>query len=101
MGSVVALLRYPLKSAHGEQLRSVHVEELGLCGDRVWACLDRMDGTVGSAKHPGRWGRLLEVTVQVDEHGSELAVRVQGQQAVAGSAGADALLSEHLGRRCC
>jgi len=98
VGHVVSLLRYPLKSAHGEQLRAVYVDVEGVRGDRSWACLDDADGTVGSAKHPERWGRLLEVTAQVDEHSSEVVVQVQGRRAVAGSEQADALLSKHLGR---
>jgi len=98
VGHVVSLLRYPLKSARGEQLRAVRVDVEGVRGDRGWACLDEADGTVGSAKHPDRWGRLLEVTAQVDEHSSGVVVQVQGRRAVAGSEQADALLSEHLGR---
>ncbi len=94
MGHVVSLLRYPLKSAHGEQLRAVYVDVEGVRGDRSWACLDDADGTVGSAKHPERWGRLLEVTAQVDEHSSEVVVQVQGRRAVAGSEQADALLKQ-------
>jgi len=98
VGRVVSLLRYPLKSARGEQLRAVRVDVEGVRGDRGWACLDEADGTVGSAKHPDRWGRLLGVTAQVHEHSSEVVVQVQGRRAVTGSEQADALLSEHLGR---
>jgi len=98
VGHVVLLLRYPLKSARGEQLRAVRVDVEGVRGDRSWPALTRRSGTVGSAKHPERWGRLLEVTAQVDEHSSEVAVQVQGRRAVAGSEQADALLSRHLGR---
>jgi len=98
VGRVVSLLRYPLKSARGEQLRAVRVDVEGVRRDRGWACLDEADGTVGSAKHPDRWGRLLGVTAQVDEHSSEVVVQVQGRRVVAGSEQADALLSEHLGR---
>ena len=98
MGHVASLFRYPLKSARGEQLRAVRVDVEGVRGDRGWACLDDADGTVGSAKHPDRWSRLLEVTAQVDEHSSGVVVQVQGRRAVAGSEQADALLSEHLGR---
>ena len=57
----------------------------GVRGDRGWACLDEADGTVGSAKHPDRWGRLLGVTAQVDEHSSEVVVQVQGRRAVPGA----------------
>jgi len=98
VGHVVSLLRYPLKSARGEQLRAARVEVEGVRGDRSWACLDEADGTVGSAKHPDRWGRLLGVTAQADEHSGEVVVQVQGRRAVAGSKQAKALVSEHLGR---
>lgn len=98
MGHVVSLFRYPLKSARGEQLRAVVVDVEGVRGDRSWACLDDADGTVDSAKHPDRWGRLLGVTAQIDEHSSDVVIDVQGRPAVAGSQHADELLSEHLGR---
>lgn len=96
MGAVVAVLRYPLKSAQGEAPASVAVEDAGVRGDRAWACVDTADGTLGSAKHPGRWGRLLEVSAAV--HGDEVLVEVAGDRVVAGSADADAALSDHLGR---
>jgi len=76
----------------------VIVDLEGVRGDRGWACLDEVDGTVGSAKHPDRWGRLLGVNAQVDEQSREVVVQVQGRRAVAGSELADTLLSEHLGR---
>ncbi len=100
MVSVVAVLRYPLKSAQGEGVRSAAVDREGLRWDRSWACLDLADGTLGSAKHPRRWGRLLEVTAQVDEEteAGEVTVSVAGDRVVAGSPEADAAVSEHLGR---
>jgi len=100
MGAVVAVLRYPLKSAQGEQLHSVQVQPDGLRSDRSWACLDLVDGTVGSAKHPGRWGRLLQVSAVVDptDGRDEVIVGVHGRRAVTGSRQADELLSEHLQR---
>lgn len=100
VGSVVAVLRYPLKSAQGERLQSVAVDPEGLRGDRAWACVDLSDGTVGSAKHPRRWGRLLEVTARVDDRDGTgcVLIEVAGRQQAAGSAEADAAVSEHLGR---
>lgn len=96
MPAVVALLRYPLKSARGERVRSTDLDGGGLRHDRRWACLDVADGTVGSAKHPRRWGALLGVTAQVAR--DEVLVEVGGRRAVAGSPEADAVLSGHLGR---
>jgi uncharacterized protein YcbX len=100
MQTVVALWRYPLKSARGESLEAVDVEPGGLHGDRVWACIDCVDGTVGSAKHPTRWGRLLDVGTRLPGDGpdSALMVDVGGRAVRAGSADADAALSDHLGR---
>jgi len=96
VSTVVAIRRYPLKSASGEELHSVDVESDGLRADRMWACLDLADGTVGSAKHPGRWSRLLEVDTRVDGH--QAAIGIAGTWSVAGSPHAEALLSAHVGR---
>lgn len=100
MISVVALWRYPLKSAQGESLQPVDVAREGVRSDRAWACIDLENGTVGSAKHPRKWGRLLEVAAQVEERTGTVAVAVAvaGRRAVAGTAEADAALSQHLGR---
>lgn len=94
--SVVELFRYPLKSARGERLRDVEVEREGPRWDRAWACVNVDDGTLGSAKHPRRFGRLLEVSARVRE--GDVTLTVGGREATAGSAVADALVSEHLGR---
>ena len=96
------LWRYPLKSARGERVGTVAVDAGGLRGDRGWACLDAEDGTVGSAKHPRRWGRLLEVGATADEAGGgeDLPVTVHVGAAAwpAGGGQADAALSAYLGR---
>jgi uncharacterized protein YcbX len=96
MPTIVALRRYPLKSALGEALDAVEVDRSGLSGDRTWACVDADDSTVGSAKHPRRWGRLLEVGAALA--GEELTLRVGGAAVLAGTAEADAALTAHLGR---
>ena len=94
--TIVELWRYPLKSARGESLPSVTVDHSGVAGDRTWACLDAVDGTVGSAKHPRRWGRLLEVQAASDDAG--VALRVDGSSFRAGTPEADEALSSHVGR---
>jgi uncharacterized protein len=97
---VVGLFRYPLKSARGESLEAAAVEHGGLRGDRVWACLDGVDGTVGSAKHPRKWGRLLDVGTSFRDHVPEptLMLRVDGSNVRAGTPQADAVLSRYLSR---
>ncbi|MGA8114999.1 MAG: MOSC domain-containing protein [Actinocatenispora sp.] len=96
-GTVLSITRYPVKSARGEALNAVGVEADGLHADRTWACVDASDGTVVSVKHPGRWGRLLQVTATVRPDGAVL-VTASGEVFEAGSAAADAALSTHLGR---
>jgi uncharacterized protein YcbX len=96
MRSVAALWRYPLKSARGELLDEAGIEPTGLAGDRTWACIDGADGTVGSAKHPRRWGKLLAVRATLTRSG--LTVHLDGEAVRAGTAEADAALSDHLGR---
>lgn len=59
-GSVVSLLRYPVKSMMGEELNSAEVTERGLFGDRMYALIDHSSGKVVSAKNPRKWGRLFE-----------------------------------------
>ena len=59
IGTLAALYRYPVKSMLGEALTSVVVTKAGLSGDRTHAVLDDA-GAVASAKHPRKWGRLLD-----------------------------------------
>lgn len=60
-GSIEALRRYPVKSMAGEALSDVRVlADHGLQGDRAFAVLDVETGRVASAKHPRRWGALLD-----------------------------------------
>ena len=100
MQTVVALWRYPVKSARAQTLEAVDVAPGGLVGDRIWACIDGLDGSVGSAKHPERWGRLLDVGTRLLDEGPDPTVMVDvgGRVERAGSADADAALSDHLGR---
>lgn len=97
MGRVESLWRYPVKSA-GERVASVAVGPSGPDGDRAWAVVDE-DGTVVSAKHPDRGGRLLAVAARHDDGDGTVWVQPPGAVAVrAGSAEADAALSDWLGR---
>ncbi|MBZ5709108.1 MOSC domain-containing protein [Nannocystis pusilla] len=60
LGSLRALLRYPVKSMAGEALTSVAVlAEHGLQGDRAYGVLDRETGRIASAKQARRWSALL------------------------------------------
>ena len=97
MGTVATIWRYPVKSGRAEALAEVDVEKGGLRGDRGWACVDAEDESVGSLKHPRRWGGLLGVSAALD--GDDLVVRVGEASVRAGTEEADAHLSLHLGRK--
>ena len=43
----------------GEQVQTTLIVHVSLLGDRAFVLLDRVTGLVASAKHPGRWPRLL------------------------------------------
>lgn len=93
--AVVAIWRYPIKSAGAETLSHVEITSSGLEGDRAWGVL-RADGTVTSAKHPQPGGRLLHVAVRQQAERVWLTLP-DGQQAEAGTAAGDTLLSAYLG----
>ncbi|MEV7231458.1 MULTISPECIES: MOSC domain-containing protein [Polymorphospora] len=94
-GRLVSLHRYPLKSGAGEALSDVDVDRDGLAGDRVWACVDA-DDVLASAKKPGRFGRLLDVTAR-DTGTGGLTVTVPGAAPASTNDGtADAALSTWL-----
>jgi uncharacterized protein YcbX len=103
---VAALFRYPVKSMLGESITRSSVSERGLLGDRTFAVVDEETGKVASAKHPRRWGRLLECRAEfVDEPvaGTELPpVRItlpDGATLHSTDVDANDQLSRVLGRR--
>ena len=59
-GSVVSVLRYPVKSMMGEELTVADVTEDGLIGDRAYALIDNTTGRIASAKNPRKWARLFD-----------------------------------------
>lgn len=105
VGTVAALYRFPVKSMLGERLDRVSTGERGFAGDRAYAVVDRSDGRVASAKHPRKWGRLLEVTARyVDEPGTggeivpvELTLP-DGTTVRSDAPGVDGVLSRFCGR---
>jgi uncharacterized protein YcbX len=99
VGTVLGCWRYPVKSAAHEAAGQLTVTGEGVLGDRRWAVMDE-DGTVVSAKHPARGGRLLAVTAAYDDETGAVTVTVPGHAAHrAGSPGANTALSQWLGRR--
>jgi uncharacterized protein YcbX len=66
---VGAIWRYPVKSMRGERLDACGVGPRGLDGDRRFAVVDAETGVAASAKHPRRWGRLLEAAARTRADG--------------------------------
>ena len=59
-GSVLSVLRYPVKSMMGEELTAADMREGGLIGDRAYALIDNGTGKIASAKNPRKWARLFD-----------------------------------------
>jgi uncharacterized protein YcbX len=59
-GSVLSVLRYPVKSMMGEELTVADMTEGGLIGDRAYALIDNTTGKIASAKNPRKWARLFD-----------------------------------------
>ncbi|MDC2957970.1 MOSC domain-containing protein [Streptomyces gilvifuscus] len=97
MGTVAALCRYPVKSMLGEALVSVEVTHAGLSGDRTHAVLDET-GSIGSVKHPRKWGRLLSCRSRLTDGNVEVEMPDGAIRAV-GDPDLDDRLSELLGRK--
>jgi hypothetical protein len=106
IGSVVALWRYPVKSMAGEELDEAVVTERGVLGDRAYALLDRAEGKIASAKHPRKWGQLLELRASYAwppaRGGALPPVRIalpDGATIASSDDGVDEVLSQVTGRR--
>ncbi len=65
LGFVAALWRYPVKSMQGEEVAAVEVTKQGFTGDRAYALVDAVDGTVISAKNPRKWPNLLAFRARI------------------------------------
>ncbi|WP_035799904.1 MOSC domain-containing protein [Kitasatospora mediocidica] len=94
---VRSIHRYPVKSMLGEELAEGDFTASGLAGDRAFAVLG-VDGAVGSAKHPRKWGRLLSCRAESTATGAARVVLPGGAVLAAGAPELDQDLSVLLGR---
>lgn len=100
-GAVLQIMRYPVKSMHGEHVVAARVDERGVGGDRIWAVWDVETGKIASAKLPRRWGALLTCHAVFVDAGrpSGVAITLPDRRRVnAGEDEANAALSDLLGR---
>jgi uncharacterized protein YcbX len=70
-GTIVSLHRFPVKSMQGEHLDEVQIAAGGVVGDRAFAIVDRSDGRIATAKHPRKWGGLLELCARYNDTPSD------------------------------
>ena len=100
VGTVSEMWRYPVKSMQGERVEASVVTPRGMPGDRAYALVDVETGRLASAKHPRRWGHLMECSASVVDAGDPPSVRItlpDGTSLPAGP-GAAEVLSRSLGR---
>lgn len=95
---VTALWCYPVKSMGGWRIDAATLSADGLAGDREWGVVDVATGLTASAKHPARFGRLLDCDARPDGDGPPVVTLPDGREVRAGDAAADAALSGLLGR---
>ncbi len=69
-GSVVSVLRYPVKSMMGEELSAAEVTEGGLVGDRAYALIDNTTGEIASAKNPRKGHPMPPVRIMLPDGGN-------------------------------
>lgn len=59
IGTIGAIMRFPVKSLLGENLDECAITLEGLDGDRTHALVDATTGKIASAKQPNLWRHLL------------------------------------------
>ena len=60
IGTIGAIMRFPVKSLLGENLNECAITLEGVGGDRTHALVDVSSGKIASAKQPNLWRHLLE-----------------------------------------
>lgn len=105
MITVGQLWQHPVKSMQGELVDQVAFGPSGAVGDRAYGLLDVATGKLVSAKHPHRYGRVLECSAsflkppQAGEPAPPLRVTFPGGESIEGDTDAIARrVSELLGR---
>ena len=99
-GLVAEIWRYPVKSMGGARIPEAAVDGSGIPGDRRLALRDVDSGKILSAKQPRVATALLDLDADLDPATGAVTISVAGRTVTtADRADAEAVLSEHLGRR--
>ena len=95
IGNVRELWRYPVSSMGGERLETAEIGPGGVTGDRLWGVVDLRDGEVAGPEKRRHWRPLPNLASRLGPNGPQVG-RGDGAWLDAGSAEADALVSDHL-----
>jgi uncharacterized protein YcbX len=96
IGEISELWRYPVSSTGGERLDAASVAAGGVAGDRLWGIVDLRDGTVAGPETRRHWRPVPNLASRLGADGPQLR-QGDGPWLDAGSAAADALVSDFLG----
>jgi len=101
VGTIDAIMRFPIKSLLGESLEECEIVAAGLLGDRGHALLDPSTGKIASAKQPNLWRDLLTFRARTASEMDPRAIVVSdgvGNKVDLSDPDFDAKVSELLGR---
>ncbi len=105
IGTIGAIMRYPVKSMLGEMLEGCEMGVSGVDGDRTHALVDPSTGKIASAKQPNLWRDLLAFSAKTRaKTGSQTNASIiisdgGGNQIDLTDPDFDMKVSEWLGRR--
>ena len=102
IGTIGAMMRFPVKSLMGEHIDACDVTLTGLDGDRCYALVDVATGKIASAKQPNLWRDLLKFSASTSSSAGQHAITVSDISGGAVgdlSSGFDEKLSALLGRQ--
>jgi uncharacterized protein len=100
VGTIGAIMRFPVKSLLGETLNECAITLEGLDGDRTHALVDASTGKIASAKQPNLWRHLLAYAASTATSAplSIVISDAEGNQIPHGDPDFDEKLSKLLGR---
>src|SRR6202158_3263429 len=102
IGTIGAIMRYPVKSMLGETLDGCEMVASGVDGDRTHALVDPSTGRIASAKQPNLWRDLLAFSARTGSQADPRSIIVSdssGNQIDLLDPDFDMKVSEWLGRR--
>ena len=67
IGTVTALLRYPVASMCGETIESVGIDAGGVVGDRGWGVNATSEAAAGLAVRGRKWNKLVQAQARFIE----------------------------------